>query len=63
MQNALITERLTGDEALSALIQVQDVLERYPHLKASPRLLEGLSALLGGEEGRKADIVLKFMSL
>ncbi len=63
LQNALIADRLTGDEALSALIWVRDVLERYPHFKASPRFLEGLSALLGGEEGRKADIVLKFMSL
>jgi hypothetical protein len=63
LQNALIADRLTGNEALSALVWVRDVLERHPHLEASPHFLEGLSALLGGEEGRKADIVLKFMSL
>ncbi len=63
LQNALIADRLSKNEALSALIWVQDVLERYPHFKASPRFLEGLRALLGGEEGRKADIVLKLMSL
>lgn len=63
LQNALIADRLAGDKALSVLIQVKDVLERHPHFKTSPRFLEGLSALLGEEGSRRADIVWKFMSL
>jgi len=63
LQNALIAGHLAKDDALSALIRVRDILERYPHFKTSPRFLEGLSALLGEEMGRTADTVLKFMSL
>jgi hypothetical protein len=63
LQNALIADRLAGDKALSVLIQVRDILERYPHFKTSPRFLEGLSALLGDEGSRRVDKVWKLMSL
>jgi hypothetical protein len=63
LQNALIADRIARDKALRVLIQVEDVLERYPHFKTSPHLLEGLSALLGEEGSRVADKVWKFMSL